>query len=122
MAKRITGKFYSQDGERSIPMPGPVIYDMDLTIRSGEWWGIQLLMEQWEVWNTVLAVDSTDLHRTAHPWRASPTPPTTPGASGFRKDRKSTRLNSSHVAISYAVFCLKKKKSRQHVTTTQDAE
>src|SRR5690625_7722407 len=42
-------------------------------------------MEQWGVWNTVLAVDSTDLHRTAHPWRASPTPPTTPGASGFRK-------------------------------------
>src|SRR5690625_6768103 len=27
----------------------------------------------------------------------------------FIKDRKSTRLNSSHVAISYAVFCLKKK-------------
>src|SRR5690625_6990853 len=29
----------------------------------------------------------------------------------FREDRKSTRLNSSHVAISYAVFCLKKKNS-----------
>src|SRR5437660_6292301 len=28
-------------------------------------------------------------------------------------DRKSTRLNSSHVAISYAVFCLKKKKRRR---------
>src|SRR5690625_6809199 len=28
-----------------------------------------------------------------------------------REDRKSTRLNSSHVAISYAVFCLKKKKA-----------
>src|SRR5207253_10590959 len=28
---------------------------------------------------------------------------------GARLDRKSTRLNSSHVAISYAVFCLKKK-------------
>src|SRR5690625_6587872 len=28
-----------------------------------------------------------------------------------KKDRKSTRLNSSHVAISYAVFCLKKKTS-----------
>src|SRR5690625_5699603 len=28
------------------------------------------------------------------------------------QDRKSTRLNSSHVAISYAVFCLKKKKKR----------
>src|SRR5689334_24508288 len=32
-------------------------------------------------------------------------------ASGIRKrDRKSTRLNSSHSSISYAVFCLKKKK------------
>src|SRR5436309_4490441 len=29
-----------------------------------------------------------------------------------REDRKSTRLNSSHVKISYAVFCLKKKKTR----------
>src|SRR5207253_11095878 len=30
---------------------------------------------------------------------------------GGEEDRKSTRLNSSHVAISYAVFCLKKKRS-----------
>src|SRR5690349_23091008 len=29
-----------------------------------------------------------------------------------RRDRKSTRLNSSHVEISYAVFCLKKKKAQ----------
>src|SRR5437868_13633811 len=29
------------------------------------------------------------------------------------KDRKSTRLNSSHVSISYAVFCLKKKKKKK---------
>src|SRR2546426_1664113 len=29
-------------------------------------------------------------------------------------DRKSTRLNSSHLVISYAVFCLKKKKTRAH--------
>src|SRR5204862_7198450 len=29
------------------------------------------------------------------------------------KDRKSTRLNSSHVEISYAVFCLKKKKNKK---------
>src|SRR3712207_8077877 len=29
-------------------------------------------------------------------------------------DRKSTRLNSSHANISYAVFCLKKKKKQQH--------
>src|SRR5207253_10445780 len=31
----------------------------------------------------------------------------------LRLDRKSTRLNSSHVAISYAVFCLKKKKKEK---------
>src|SRR5438067_4135065 len=31
-------------------------------------------------------------------------------ADDFGGDRKSTRLNSSHVSISYAVFCLKKKK------------
>src|SRR5699024_12586419 len=30
----------------------------------------------------------------------------------FKKDRKSTRLNSSHVSISYAVFCLKKKNDK----------
>src|SRR5437868_11169375 len=35
-------------------------------------------------------------------------PSTTP-AYGNHRDRKSTRLNSSHVSISYAVFCLKKK-------------
>src|SRR5690625_7114971 len=35
------------------------------------------------------------------------------------KDRKSTRLNSSHVAISYAVFCLKKKRSRSGQTPAQ---
>src|SRR5690625_6388728 len=32
------------------------------------------------------------------------------------RDRKSTRLNSSHVAISYAVFCLKKKKQKKTQT------
>src|SRR6266511_4898635 len=35
----------------------------------------------------------------------------TPGRRA-RRDRKSTRLNSSHVKISYAVFCLKKKKKK----------
>src|SRR5439155_16161593 len=39
------------------------------------------------------------------------------------QDRKSTRLNSSHVAISYAVFCLKKKKSvSEQVGTVLDVE
>src|ERR1039458_4398384 len=35
---------------------------------------------------------------------------------GFCRDRKSTRLNSSHLGISYAVFCLKKKKKKQSKT------
>src|SRR5207249_10640675 len=54
--------------------------------------------------------------RGLHPWHVDgdrerpPAPP--PGRRllpGVGRDRKSTRLNSSHVSISYAVFCLKKK-------------
>src|SRR5699024_12679181 len=36
-------------------------------------------------------------------------------------DRKSTRLNSSHVSISYAVFCLKKKKNTRNRISTETA-
>src|SRR6266487_6288301 len=49
--------------------------------------------------------------------------PTTAGASGRRsvwppgRDRKSTRLNSSHPSISYAVFCLKKKKKHKYTSS-----
>src|SRR5690625_4678948 len=55
----------------------------------------------------------------------APEPAADPAASAVRRttvpeqsetvpeDRKSTRLNSSHVAISYAVFCLKKKKKEE---------
>src|SRR5690625_3825157 len=39
-----------------------------------------------------------------------------------KEDRKSTRLNSSHVAISYAVFCLKKKKKSQRSDLTQTSQ
>src|SRR5436309_8775090 len=41
-----------------------------------------------------------------------------PGAG--TSDRKSTRLNSSHVKISYAVFCLKKKKKKQNTITPKN--
>src|SRR2546422_3069922 len=43
-----------------------------------------------------------------------------PGHQGGRRgaDRKSTRLNSSHGYISYAVFCLKKKKQNSEITHT----
>src|SRR2546426_9265181 len=41
-----------------------------------------------------------------------------PGQAGADADRKSTRLNSSHLVISYAVFCLKKKK-KQNTSTCE---
>src|SRR6476646_1369601 len=37
-------------------------------------------------------------------------------------DRKSTRLNSSHTVISYAVFCLKKKKKREHAISVHQKQ
>src|SRR5256885_3142590 len=40
-------------------------------------------------------------------------PPHGAGRGQRQQDRKSTRLNSSHLVISYAVFCLKKKKTRR---------
>src|SRR2546426_6057340 len=39
-------------------------------------------------------------------------------SSDYLADRKSTRLNSSHLVISYAVFCLKKKTKKMNVVTT----
>ena len=41
---------------------------------------------------------------------------------GRETDRKSTRLNSSHGYISYAVFCLKKKKQQIHTTSNQQQQ
>src|SRR5204863_3375659 len=43
-------------------------------------------------------------------------------ASLLPQDRKSTRLNSSHVEISYAVFCLKKKKKINNKKHTQTVD
>src|SRR5205814_8210120 len=43
--------------------------------------------------------------------------PGRPHATGCPRDRKSTRLNSSHLGISYAVFCLKKKKTERQKQT-----
>src|SRR5699024_12593441 len=43
-------------------------------------------------------------------WETPPFSPVIRDGRMYGRDRKSTRLNSSHVSISYAVFCLKKKK------------
>src|SRR5256885_6215876 len=49
-----------------------------------------------------------------------PGEPQRDGSAGGKelRDRKSTRLNSSHLVISYAVFCLKKKKTFNHFATS----
>src|SRR2546427_5965065 len=44
------------------------------------------------------------------------------GPDLLRQDRKSTRLNSSHSQISYAVFCLKKKKTNSQSCPTNPSE
>src|SRR5215475_9102521 len=48
-----------------------------------------------------------------------PSRPLTSSTDAARKDRKSTRLNSSHVKISYAVFCLKKKKKKYNHSSSR---
>src|SRR2546426_12164610 len=69
----------------------------------------------------------TTLFRSAEDGRAGHAREAFPRARGVRsghaahlvrsRDRKSTRLNSSHLVISYAVFCLKKKKKKQTTKT-----
>src|SRR2546426_9126330 len=49
---------------------------------------------------------------------AGPPPGRARSASASAADRKSTRLNSSHLVISYAVFCLKKKKKNHKKVST----
>src|SRR5690606_41238239 len=60
--------------------------------------------------------------RLPPPRRPRRTPPSRGEAASWSPrttpDRKSTRLNSSHVKISYAVFCLKKKKKKNHTKHT----
>src|SRR6266850_6917163 len=46
---------------------------------------------------------------------SSATNPTPAASARSVTDRKSTRLNSSHLVISYAVFCLKKKKKQKNI-------
>src|SRR2546421_8679807 len=54
------------------------------------------------------AVETKDFYTRGHSDRVSR------GSVMIARDRKSTRLNSSHDQISYAVFCLKKKKQDPH--------
>src|SRR5690554_7440316 len=83
--------------------PRSTLFPYTTLFRSEDPGGLELLQAQQHL-----------LHLLA----AQPAEPLLPQAvadlvEGLGQDRKSTRLNSSHVRISYAVFCLKKKKTRK---------
>src|SRR5438034_10687979 len=63
------------------------------------------------------AVSLTGVQTCTRTWRSPRPPSPTRGSPLPRRDRKSTRLNSSHTVISYAVFCLKKKKIATNTAT-----
>src|SRR5579864_583389 len=58
---------------------------------------------------------STSLPSDAGWYSNCPCRPSDPKSTAVPADRKSTRLNSSHMSISYAVFCLKKKKHNNYI-------
>src|SRR2546429_2342255 len=58
------------------------------------------------------------LPRLGRSWRRCPKPRAPKRPARLPADRKSTRLNSSHGYISYAVFCLQKKKDHVYASTT----
>src|SRR5690554_7447547 len=66
------------------------------------------LFRSWLINRCVVLLFLERLKQTIHGLHLSRWLPTTTTS----RDRKSTRLNSSHVRISYAVFCLKKKKNK----------
>src|SRR5947209_11251185 len=61
---------------------------------------------------------SSDLDQCRHRSRSADPDGRTHEGDLRRRDRKSTRLNSSHANISYAVFCLKKKNITSSISTT----
>src|SRR5258708_18751853 len=63
-----------------------------------------------------LAVDPVIIFPPEYPYTSGMTRILRDNFAELYADRKSTRLNSSHQIISYAVFCLKKKKQMQSIT------
>src|SRR2546427_8771786 len=69
------------------------------------------------VWPFVVRMDWISLRMSGE----SSTTRVRMGEDGSSEDRKSTRLNSSHSQISYAVFCLKKKKFPNHIGASRSS-
>src|SRR5690625_6160816 len=86
-------------------VPGGFIYSQDAGVPPS---GMSEL-EAYSIFYDAYRTGDYELALTYGEWIVASRPRAIEGYDGF-SDRKSTRLNSSHVAISYAVFCLKKKK------------
>src|SRR5437868_11490032 len=82
--------------------PRPTLFPYTTLFRSGSYLAELLLEKGYEVHGMVRRASTETFQRLAH-IRDDLT---------LHTDRKSTRLNSSHVSISYAVFCLKKKNKK----------
>src|SRR5205814_7831249 len=77
-------------------------------------WGV--FLRRWQLDD--VRIDSGEVEIQTY----TPKPEPSPAKPWFhiflpQRDRKSTRLNSSHLGISYAVFCLKKKKTTKNYTS-----
>src|SRR5690625_5580264 len=83
---------------------------LDYPILKGgfKWWKVILQNKISRIWKEPLAIKGLHQHFFLKNLKSEELEPFVKGMMVL--DRKSTRLNSSHVAISYAVFCLQKKK------------
>src|SRR3712207_8242447 len=104
MAKLVFGMNQSLDGyvDHMAFAPGPTLFRHFIEEAQGQAGSVygRQMYEVMRYWDDDHAEWDAEEHAFATAWRNQP------------KDRKSTRLNSSHANISYAVFCLKKKKER----------
>src|SRR5438552_4556554 len=90
-------------GVQTCALPISETADAELGILSGKW-------ERWK--------DGKQQERPFHLAHAPSFQSPLHGTPNGKRDRKSTRLNSSHQIISYAVFCLKKKKTKKNAINT----
>src|SRR5690625_6085339 len=82
----------------------PIYFTANVEVVKPRWWWFdKVIVKKQMTWRVVY-------NALTRQWRVGLQDISVPETS-LEEDRKSTRLNSSHVAISYAVFCLKKKKS-----------
>src|SRR5207249_11969838 len=95
---------------RPLPHPLPTLFPYTTLFRSAA----RLPDLRDALFDVSQEVHTPPIARTAGPDAPAPGDLHAADAGPHGRDRKSTRLNSSHVSISYAVFCLKKKKKNKY--------